>query len=256
MGEKDTIPALERAIELIHAVAEGNHFLSIADLSRKTDIPQTTCYRIVRTLIDADWLRPRGQGQGYELSFGLLPLLKPFDDHRVLISVVHPAITDLVEQTGLSAKVSVASGQDAVTIHRVDCHRPIALTGRIGVHFHLAHGSSGAALLSGMEDERIQEVLDAAPQTAWERQSPRDVWQRVQHDRMHGWCLDRGGYLPQVHTVSAALRRGAGGPWAALTLLGMPGDLDDAAGQRTVDQLMGCVERCHQALHVTKEAVS
>lgn len=252
MGQSDTIPALQRSIEVLTGIAEGLYFHSIAELSRHLGIPQTTCYRIVRTLLDADWLRPRSEGVGYELSYGLLPLLKPFETNRVLVNVIQPALMTLVQRTGLSTKVSTRFGHDAITIHRLEADRPITLSGRVGVHFHIAHGSSGAALLSDMADESIQKILDDAPAAIWEHQSPRDVWDRIGHCREHDWCMDLGGYSPQIHTMSGAVRSAGGGVRAAITLLGMPGDLDEPHRRRLIEEMLACLARCRSAMGRSK----
>jgi DNA-binding IclR family transcriptional regulator len=248
MGQSDTIPALQRSIEVLTGIAEGLYFHSIAELSRQLGIPQTTCYRIVRTLLDADWLRPRSEGVGYELSYGLLPLLKPFETNRVLVNVIQPALMTLVEQAGLSAKISTRFGHDAITIHRVEANRPITLSGRVGVHFHIAHGSSGAALLSGLADQSIEKILDEAPAVVWEHQTPEDVWGRIRDCRGSGWCMDLGGYSPQIHTITGAVGSGDGGVRAAITLLGMPGDLDPPRRDRLIEAVLACLARCRAAM--------
>ncbi len=256
MGDKDTIPALERAVEVVEAIAGGMNRHAIAELSRRLDIPATTCYRIVRTLIDADWLRPRGQGAGYELSYGLLPLLRPFESHRVLIHAVEPIVAGLVQTTGLSAKVSVISGDRAVTVHRTNCDQPIVLSGRVGMGFHLAHGSSGSALLSRLPDERIDRIIQSAPASVWTHQQPDDVHRRIAHCREHGWCLDQGGYQPQIHTISGPVGDAWGNIGAALTLLGMPGDLDPPHRESMLEAFNDALQRCKQAMGADKETHS
>ncbi len=248
MGDSDTIPILERTIRLLEAVAQGRATGSIARMSRELDIPTTSCYRIIRTLQDADWLRMREAGQGYEMSFGLLPLVWAFDHHRALMGHIEPFLAQLAKAAELSGKVTVRRGEQAVTVLRADSDRPIAITGRLGVRFHLAQGSSGAALLSGLEADALLRIIDSAPPEAWQHQQPGQLRRRITHCRRYRWCIDRGGYQPGIHTMSGPIRDRDGQVRAAITLLGMPGDFDGAARRRIAGQLINALDQCEQAI--------
>jgi len=252
MGDKDIIPALERAISVINAIADGSGGVSVTDLSSSLRIPKTTCYRIVRTFLDADWVRQRPDGAGYELSFGLLSLFKPFETHRLLLDAIRPELTRLVADVGLSAKLSVRAGDDAITIHRVDSNQPFTLSGRTGARFHLAYGSSGAALLSALDTTVVERIIASAPPAVWARQTPEDVHQRIRDCRKRGWCADWGSYQPHIHTVSAVIHH-QHRAWAALTLIGMPHELNASNCFQIARQLRACVERCERALPGTQE---
>lgn len=253
MGDEDIIPALQRAVDVINAIADGDGHASVSELSRSLRIPKTTCYRIVRTLMDADWVRPRAGGSGYELSFGLLPLFKPFETHRLLLGAVQPELARLVRQVGLSAKLSVRAGDDAITIHRADANQPFTLSGRTGARFHLAYGSSGAALMSALDAAVIERIIRTAPPVVWGRQTPEDVHRRIRDCRKRGWCADWGGYQAHIHTISAVIHHQQHA-WAAVTLIGLPHDLNPSNCSQMARQLRACVDRCQRVLQSKQES--
>jgi len=102
------VPSLDRAIRIMQALAEGGPSSSLG-LSRQLGISQSSCYRILQTLEDADWIRP-GNG-GYVFSRGLLPFLKPLMHIENVIAAVRADMDTLARTTGLSAKLSAPASR-------------------------------------------------------------------------------------------------------------------------------------------------
>jgi len=227
MGQHNTIPALDKSLRLVEAIAGGMRRHSIAELARHLNIPPTTCYRIVNTLIARDWLRPRTGETGYELSLGVLPLVEPFLGHRVLIEVVGPIVNQLAQQTGLAAKLSVRHGHNALTVYRAESNRPLAISSRVGITFHLALGSSGSALMFDLPDDQISAIIASADDAVWDRQSPAIVLDRITQCRKAGYCIDLGSYHAKVQSISRPVRDSAGQVAAAITLLALEGQLTE-----------------------------
>ncbi|MFA7236108.1 MAG: IclR family transcriptional regulator [Phycisphaeraceae bacterium] len=248
MAKQNHIPVLSRSIRLLETIAGGAQNHSVAELGRELKIPPTTCYRILQTLIAADWLEPRSSGVGYEISYGLMPLAQPFLQHRVLIDTARTAIEKLVLQTGLSAKLTVRQADDAVTIFRAESPSPMTLSGRVGVRFHLAFGSSGSCLLAGLPDPQIEDILDRAPRQTWTRQTRADVWNRIRQAREADICVDPGQFHPSIQTITATLRDAAGCPVAALTLLTFVGQEEKARLATHRKALLQTAKRCRQLI--------
>ena len=246
--QQNSIPALSKSISVLKAIAGGMQNYSIAELAREVGVAHTTCYRIVQTLVDADWLRPRAGGGGYELSYGLLPMVEPFLNHRVLIDTICPVVEQLVAKTGLSAKLSVRQGDDAVTVYRVESPLPMSLSGRVGVRFSLVYGSSGACLLSILPDARVDRIIEQSPDAAWKHQKPSDVRKRIISVRENNYCTDLGKFHPQVHTISSPLYDGHGKMLAALTILGLPEDMNAQSNDDHIKALLRATSRCNQLI--------
>lgn len=248
MPKQNTIPALGKSIQVLQAIASGKQNYSIAELARHLQVPQTTCYRIVQTLIAADWLRPRAAGVGYELSYGMMPLVQPFLNHRVLIDTARRPMEEMVRSCGLAAKLVIRQNDEGVTVFRVESHRPMALSGRVGIRFTLAYGSSGACLMSDLNEIQVKQILDVSPADSWKYQSREDVTARIQQSRQDGLCLDMGNFHPHIHTMSAPLHEASGRIAAAITLLGLPGDFDVLQLPSHKLAIRRCVQACERLI--------
>ena len=175
---RHTIPVLSKALTILDFLAQDRPPTTSKEIAKKLNIPASTCYRILQTFTAFDWLRP-ATGGAYEFSLGLLPLLKPLSKYQRLFDHWRAPLDGLVKETQLMAKISVRQGTNAVTVLRVESPHMYSPTTKVGSSFPLAYGSSGACLLSGLDDEEIGEILAQSPGEAWQRQSKEDVWQRI-----------------------------------------------------------------------------
>jgi DNA-binding IclR family transcriptional regulator len=244
---KHTIPAVTKAMELLRALVEPGRETTTKALALRLGIPRTTCYRILRSLIDRDWVRPTAGGR-HEISLGLLPLLESLRPVTTLATAVEPALRLVAARSQLTAKVSVRQGDYAVTVARVESPQQTSVAVRLGAAFHLAYGSSGAVLLNTLaEDERARIVADA-PQECWEHQQPKEVARRLKELRDKGWSADLGTYRASCHAVSAPLCDGRGNVLAAMTVIGFPNDLPPKRVPATAKLLLEGVRQAEKDL--------
>ena len=83
----------------------------------------------------------------YDLAPGLLALTKKLANQVKRFEVLLPMMKSLSKKSGLSCKLSVRQGMDQVTVLRSESPRPMAVTGKVGIHFPIIEGSVGATLL-------------------------------------------------------------------------------------------------------------
>ncbi len=247
---KHTIPAVCKAMELLGLLAEEHGETTTKALALRLGVPRTTCYRLLRSLVARDWVRPL-PGGGHALSVGLLPLLQPLREVEDLAVAVQPVLDELALRSGLTAKVSVRQGDYAVTSARCESPQATSVAVRLGASFHLALGSSGAVLASGLSRLDVQAILERAPDECWMHQNHRDVWQRLEQLQAQGWCADLGTYRPSCHAISAPLRSARGVVLAAVTIIGFPQDLPpdqlDAAVKLLLDAARQAERRLRKA---------
>jgi DNA-binding IclR family transcriptional regulator len=239
-----TVPVLTKAIHVFESVAQRGGAVTTKSLATTLRISPTTCYRILQSFVASGWLRPAAHGT-FELSFGLVPLLRPLLRHEVLIETVREPLTRLARMTGLTAKLTVRQADDAITIHSADSPKPTAITSRVGSVVSLAIGSSGAAFLSGLNDDDAAGILDRAPKEVWRFQKREDVLARIKEARRSGFCFDGGSFQPHIHTLSTPLRTTTGECGGVITLIGFPQDFDPAVRPALVRELRSTARSCN-----------
>jgi DNA-binding IclR family transcriptional regulator len=245
------IPVLGQAIHVLHTVAEDGGVTNQAHLARRLAISPSTCHRILKTFTAFNWLRLSSSG-GYELSLGLLPLVRALGNYQRVFDQFRGPLKGLVEQTQLMAKISIKQGERAITVFRVESPRDLFPTSKIGASFPLAYGSSGACLFSGLPDPEIETVLAVSPKEVWKLQTKEDVWQRIREVRAKGVTHDAGHYHAKLQTVSAPVRAGSDEVFCALTLIGWPEDFSGNQLARMKTLVQRTAAECGTLLTQTK----
>ena len=251
----NTVPVLRKANRVFEVVARSPGGVTAKSLMAALAIAPATCYRILQSFVADGWLRQRAGG-AFELSFGLVPLLRPLLRHEVLIETVREPLTQLARNTGLTAKLTIRQGDDAVTIFSAQSPRPHAITSRVGAVVSLAIGSSGATYLGALPDAEVNRILDAAPLDAWKFQKRESVLRRVREGRRLGCYADNGSYQPYIHTLSAPLHGQGRELIGAITLLGFPQDFAGPAKAALIHNLKYTVGGCNQLIQSPATAVA
>jgi DNA-binding IclR family transcriptional regulator len=242
-----TVPVLRKAFQVFEAVAQNPDGATTKHLASGLRIAPSTCYRILSTFVAAGWLRSRAGGL-FELSFGLMPLLRPLLRHEVLVETVREPLAQLARKTGLTAKLTIRQGDDAITIFSAQSPRPHAIASRVGAVVSLAIGSSGAAHLGALPDSEVKRILDAAPTEAWKFQNRTHVLRRLREGRKPGCYADIGSYQPNIHTLSAPIYEQGSNFVGAITILGFPQDFAGAAKTTLMRELKQTASDCTQRL--------
>ncbi|HBR92777.1 MAG TPA: transcriptional regulator [Opitutae bacterium] len=237
MAVSQTIPALHKAISIIEYLAERNEAVPVKELSYALQIPPASCYRMVNTLLQHHWISEDPSG-GLRIAFGLAHVARTYSEVKARLREFEPRLRALSQNLQMSTKVSLREGHLTTTALRAEPPVPNAITSPIGSRIHLSIGSASAVLLAQMSDPVIRQVLASAPDEAWERQQPDDVWQRIQDCREQGACFELGLYHPSIYACSVPLQLTETAV-VALSAVGWPEDFKNR--KTIVDQLRAVV---------------
>jgi len=224
MPSGQTIPVLERSVALLERIAAQPEGLGAKHLSLELGIPPATCYRILRTLVKHGWLQENGGG-AYRIAFGLARLTRSWSALEQRLRDVRPRLQQLSRDTGLSAKISLREGGQAVSVARVESLRANSISSPVGTKIHLTEaGSAGIQLMASVPPAELRSILRELPP---ERQ--RTTFRAVAAARREGIARSYGAHHASIYAVSVPLDLGQP---AALTLVGWP---EDFAGRRRKD---------------------
>jgi len=229
MASPQTIPILERTTELLAAVAGSADGLTAKQIILQLKIPQATCYRILRTLVQCGWLQ-EGAGGLYRPAYELVRLARSWTDLENRLSQVKPKLEALAELTGLSAKISLLEGAQAVIAMRSRTQRPNSIVSPVGSRIPLAEsGSAGLMLLAQLPKDERERLLKKLP--AARRKTLLAAAATAARQRM---ARAYGSDHPSIYAVSIGLT--ADVP-VALSLVGWPEDFA-GSGQKKIERTL------------------
>ncbi len=173
---------LDRGLRLLALVCASPVPLSVAEIATASGLHRSICYRLVRTLAHHDLLERDPDGR-YRAGGGLAVLAGRLEPR--LQAAARPHLERLAEQTGMTAFVVAAHGEDAVTVLVLEPQTGLAhVSYRPGGRHSLEVGAPGLAILAGR------------PEVAGERPE-------VTGARTRGWVTSVGEVIPGYHSVAA-----------------------------------------------------
>lgn len=246
MSKAQTIPSVHKAICVMQFIADRNAPVSVKELAYSLDIPPVSCYRLVRTLTEHNWLREE-PGNGLRIAFGLANLSRSYSEIEHALHLIEPALRQLAYHLNLSTKITLLEGHNVTTALRAEPSRPNTITSPVGYRFHAAIGSAAGALLSTLEDADIKRILAAAPPEVWQRQTEENVWQRIRECRKSGICKDMGQQHPSIYAISSLLRL-TKNTMVSVTVVGWPEEFASKNIPRITNELRKSVSAMQQSL--------
>ncbi|MGE9290393.1 MAG: IclR family transcriptional regulator [Puniceicoccales bacterium] len=240
MSESKTIPAVHKAVSVVQYLADREHPVSVKELALDLRIPPASCYRLVRTLLEHNWVREDPAG-GLRIGFGLAHVARSYSELETRLRDLNAPLRALANELEMSVKVTLREGDFAVTALRAEPIRPNAITSPIGYRFHLAIGSAAAVLLAPLEDREVERILRTAPGEVWRCQSPEDVWTRIQDSRSRGFCFDLGMQHASIYAASAPLVL-SDSLYLSLTAVGWPEDFEGEKAEAIAQRVRRAAE--------------
>lgn len=247
MKSLNTIPVLQKSIAVVERIAAGTGGITAKVLSVELGLAPATCYRILRTLVRANWLREDGHG-GYVLAFGLMRVTKSLRPQERLLTLLQAPLRHLTAATGVSAKISIREGNQAVTAIRSDAWKLNCISSPVGARMHLVEaGSAGVMLMATLSQEEFDRILETVPPGYWDRHSRESLLEDVREAAEHGFARSYGKANPSIYAISMPLDLPPIDS-AVVTIVGWP---DEFEGGRDTKLLKEMQKFCAMAREIT-----
>lgn len=209
------LQTLSRGIAVLEALTEAGEPVSGNELARRIGVHRTVAYRLLRTLEAHRLVTETADGR-HALGLGLVSLASGVTSD--LRSVAAPILAELAETTRATAFLSMADGDDVVTLLQVEPRHPgPRVTFGQGLRRPLGVGSPGTAILAGR------------PALPGEREA-------VTRARRAGYARSEGELEPGTVGFSAPLKAGERPANASVSVVFLSGhafaDADAAAAVR------------------------
>ena len=219
---KNKIPVLERSVEVMEYIASHPGRVSQPELIAALKIPQATCYRIIATLVAANWL-VKLPGNKYDIAPAIARLSRKTELQLEKYRPLQPALDYLARQVGYSVKLSVPDASEHVSVLSAKAPWDIALTAAPGTRFEIKDGGSVAIiLLADLPAAKRSNILAQAG-------NPAKLKQQLAAYKRNGYSLNRASenpaQRPQIDALSVAIGQ-ENKVRGVLTLLSMPGELE------------------------------
>ncbi|WP_426244622.1 IclR family transcriptional regulator [Nocardioides sp. LHG3406-4] len=239
-----TAARLVTLIELVAARPEG---VGVRAAARLTGIDRSAVSRLLLQLEELDCVRRDPEHGRYVVGPRLFSLAAVTHGQDSLTNAARPILRDLVLRHSETCYLAVRQRDHVVFRDKIDCTHPIRYVIELGKPFPLTTAASGTAILCGMPDEEVDQVLDRARFERWTPASLLDAeaFRRViATDRGRRYSASVGRWVHNGAAISSPFFGASGACLGALTL-SCPAD---RLGPRDPARLGADVRRAAQEL--------
>jgi IclR family transcriptional regulator, acetate operon repressor len=214
---------LEKALDVLDAVAREPHGVSQASLSRSLGLPRTTLYRLLAKLVERGMLRHDPKRRVFALGFKCFELARQAYAKPDLVLAASPELRMLRDLTGETTYLAILDEHEALSIERYDGVHGKRSQAALGQRKPLHCTSQGKAMLAALpatKRDALLKTLDLKPITAASITDRRKLMTELKLTSTRGWSIDDEEIVPGVRCVGAAVVDAQGEVRGAISVAG------------------------------------
>lgn len=219
----DARGAVDKALEVLAALARPGGPHRLADLARWCDLPKPTAHRVLQTMAESGFAVGVAGGS-YHVGPRLLGIAAAALASSRETQFTRPVLMDLQRKTGHTVHYAVRHGRHAVYVEKVEPQQAYRMTSQVGGEVPLYCTAVGQAILARLPGSEIAEILDAEPLPARAPRTvtdPRLIRRILSEVDEHGYVAEDEQNEPHVRSVAAPVLDGLGHPVGAISVSGL-----------------------------------
>jgi len=156
-------PSSLRVFEIAQLVASSSQPVSLDYISRATDIPKPTAYRLINALVQGGFLLREARPKCYSAGDRLSALAVTVMSNSTLRGERRAILKTLVDQIGETCNFTTLVGTDLLFVDRVEAEWPLRVHLKPGSQVPIHATASGKLFLSQVPARVRRRVLHGAP---------------------------------------------------------------------------------------------
>ena len=214
-----TVPAVHRAIQVLEILGSSHAGFSLADLSRRTDIPKSSLFRILLTLEQSSLVLQDRSRDVYTLGMKLIDWGYKALEKIDLKTVSHPHIVRMAHETRESYYVAILDGNEVIIIDRADTPEIWQMVARLGQRSPVHATASGQVLIAELPPDILSTMIAGS---GLKRFTSKTITampvlrSRLKEVRMQGFSIANAEYKPDLCVIAVPVRDHHGRVAAAL----------------------------------------
>ncbi|BEP38640.1 SMP-30/gluconolactonase/LRE family protein (plasmid) [Variovorax sp. V59] len=215
--------ALEKALDVLDAIGSSAGGLGQSELAEQLDLPRTTVYRLLATLVARGLVRRDPLRKVYCLGFRCFEMARQAYAMPDLVAAAAFELRALRDLTGETSYLAALDGREVISLERCDGAHSQRSAAVLGQRKPVHCTSQGKAILSAMPDEaRDAIVRDAVlkPFTPLTITDRRRLQAELRITKARGYAIDDEEIVLGVRCVGAPVVDAAGQVRGAISVAG------------------------------------
>lgn len=248
MPENTTVPALERALDVLECLAQGEG-KTMKEITEELGIPGASLFRILKNLTCRGYLlKLEGQPVRYTLGYQILHLAARYSDTASLGSLARPYMERLSGLTGQTVQFAVCRGGAFMYIEQVLSAAPVNIMARLYTPMELNASAGAKCILAQMDPECQRKVIREAglkKKTQYTIVDEDVLMAELEATRQRGYGVDREEFALGIGCIAVPVF-GAGNQ--CVGALGITGRVEDYRREKEFEDLKEQILRTAQEI--------
>jgi DNA-binding IclR family transcriptional regulator len=204
-----TVPSLARGLEILSYFNKEQRELSGAKLSKLTQLPRASVFRMLQTLEQAGYVERvglEGTHPSYRLGVAVLRLGFEYLSSQELTEQGRPVLEALSDACGYSTHLVVRDERDVVIVAKALGRKATYHSIQVGARLPAHATVLGRVLMGGMSLEQIQTLYQGRDMPVFTKntpQTPEALKILVDEVQAQGYGVSQGGFEAGISTVAA-----------------------------------------------------
>ncbi len=222
-----TVQSVERTLDILEALAQAGHPITLSELSHKVNLHVSTAHRLLGTLIERGYARQDTTNGRYSVGSRLLELTTGATEQIDVRAEARPSLEKLAAQVGETANLVVRSGDNLVYIDQVQTDRLVRMFTRVGSSAPLYCTGSGKLFLALTPEANFDREFNRyllenrlEPRTPHTIVKPQALREELRRIRERGYSFDNEEMEEGVICIAAPIFDRSGQAVAAISISG------------------------------------
>lgn len=201
------VKSADRTVVLLETLAASGHALTLTELQQQLDMPKSSLYMLLQTLVARGWLSCDARLGTYGIGVRALLVGTSYLDHDRAVQAAARVISELRGQINETVHLARLDGGDVVYLASRESQHHLRVTSRVGRRVPAYATSLGKALLAVRSNEEVDALLPEkfaalTPNTVRNR---RALHRQLDEFRTLGYAFEREENTPGLCCFAVAL---------------------------------------------------
>ena len=223
------VPAATRALRVLRFLATQVDPVPLERIMRACDLPRSTAYHLLNTMIDEGFVAHLADVHRYGLGVAAFEVGSGFARQEPLARLARRPLAELVDRTGHGGHLAVLHGRDVLYVVEERAPGRPPLVTDVGVRLPAHLTASGRAVLAALPSTQVRALYpDRSAFVERHGQGPTSLSTLrsiLSETRQRGYATEDGDVTPGLRSIAAPVLDHNGHPVAGVAVT-FPSDID------------------------------
>jgi IclR family acetate operon transcriptional repressor len=198
---------------LLEALASAPRGVSVREFARETGIDKSAVSRMLEQLAVRGFVERESLSSRFRAGPALFALAATIHARDTLWQAAEPVIRDLARGFNETCYLATREGDEIMFREKIDCDHPVRYVIDPGERAALHAGAGGRAVLAGLPEAEVSEVvgrMDLRPYTEQTITDAEELRRQIQEDHRRGYSISMGERVVTGCAIAAPFYNGDG----------------------------------------------